>query len=70
MVAVGEREINDIRIIAYALKPIPPYGGCRQRIAKLAPADAIVKATTLSGIAETTKVGALILSAFVASFID
>lgn len=70
MIAAGEREIAEILIIADALKPISPCGGCRQRIAEFAPSDTPVVMTTLRGQTETATIGTLLPSGFDDSFLD
>ncbi|PPB81843.1 cytidine deaminase [Albidovulum inexpectatum] len=55
MVAAGETEIAEIAIIADSPAPVPPCGGCRQKIAEFAGAETrVIMATTEGRIAEAT----------------
>jgi len=64
MVAAGGTRIAALCVIADAARPVPPCGGCRQKIAEFAGADVpVTLATTAGGRAETT-VGALLPGAF------
>lgn len=49
MCATGAREIAEIAVIADASAPVPPCGGCRQKIAEFAGGDVIVTMSTLDG---------------------
>ncbi len=64
MVAAGEREIAEIAVIADGPGPVPPCGGCRQRIAEFAPPDARVVMAALNGAVTETTVAALLPGAF------
>lgn len=49
MCAAGQREIIEIAVIADAPSPVPPCGGCRQKIAEFAKADVVVTMATMGG---------------------
>lgn len=49
MCAAGEREIAEIAVVADAPKPVPPCGGCRQKIAEFAGPDVVVTMATMEG---------------------
>jgi cytidine deaminase len=68
MVAAGEVEIAEIAVIADCPKPVPPCGGCRQKIAEFAKGDAQVTLATTGGEAVITDVAALLPGAFDKSF--
>ncbi len=64
MVAAGERRIAAIAVIADSPAPVPPCGGCRQRIAEFAAPDAPVTLATTAGATMRTHVAALLPGAF------
>lgn len=49
MVAAGETEIAEVAVIADATAPVPPCGGCRQKLAEFGRPDVPVTMYTLSG---------------------
>ncbi|OJI91717.1 cytidine deaminase [Planktotalea frisia] len=70
MCAAGEREIAEIYVIAQSPAPVPPCGGCRQKIAEFAKGDVIVTLATTDGIEKQMTVAELLPGAFDASFMD
>ena len=66
MVAAGETRIAEVYVIAGSDRPVPPCGGCRQKLAEFAEADVAVTLATLDGTEERTSVGALLPGAFAA----
>jgi cytidine deaminase len=70
MCAAGEREIAEIYVIAQSPAPVPPCGGCRQKIAEFAMGDVIVTLATTDGIEKQMTVAELLPGAFDASFMD
>ena len=64
MVAGGEREIAAIVVVAGAADPVPPCGGCRQKIAEFAQGDVPVTMVTVAGEARTMTLGELLPGAF------
>jgi cytidine deaminase len=70
MVAAGEARIRAVAVIADAPRPVPPCGGCRQKLAEFASADTPVTLATVSGARQETTVGALLPGAFVAGDMD
>ncbi len=64
MVAAGGRRITHILVLADAPAPVPPCGGCRQRIAEFATADTLVLMAGPEGVRRRTTIGALLPSAF------
>ncbi len=64
MVAAGEREIAEIAVIADGPDPVPPCGGCRQKIAEFAAPDVPVTMATLSGGRRTATLAELLPGAF------
>ena len=64
MIASGERAIAEICVIADSAEPVPPCGGCRQKIAEFAAPDIPVTLATLSGHTVTVTVADLLPGAF------
>ena len=64
MVAAGEREIVDVAVIADCPSPVPPCGGCRQKLAEFAQADVPVTLATMDGAVLETTVGDLLPGRF------
>lgn len=70
MVAAGEREIVEAFVIADSPAPVPPCGGCRQKLAEFAASAASVTLATLDGSELQTTVGDLLPGAFGADHMD
>jgi len=64
MIAAGERVIAEAYVIADCARPVPPCGGCRQKLAEFAAPDVPVTLATTSGLTETVTVGDLLPGAF------
>ena len=64
LVAAGETEITEVAIIADSPTPIPPCGGCRQRLAEFGAGQVPITMATLSGNVKTDTLGALLPGAF------
>ncbi len=67
MVAAGETAIAEVLVIADSPEPVPPCGGCRQKLAEFAAPDVPVTLCTTSGARQVTTVGALLPGAFAAA---
>jgi cytidine deaminase len=70
MCAAGEREIAEVYVIAQSPAPVPPCGGCRQKIAEFAARDVQVTLATTEGKELVMSVGELLPGAFDASFME
>ena len=70
MVAAGEREIAEAYVIADSPVPVPPCGGCRQKLAEFAAKDVTVTLATTDGAELHTTVGDLLPGAFDAGHMD
>ncbi len=64
MIAAGDQEIKEIAVIADSPSPVPPCGGCRQKIREFAKDDVTVIMTTTSGKEQSILVGQLLPGAF------
>lgn len=64
MVASGETELAEVAVIADSPTPVPPCGGCRQKLAEFGHADTPVLLATLSGTTFSTTIGELLPGRF------
>ncbi|MFB2532384.1 cytidine deaminase [Paracoccus sp. p4-l81] len=64
MIAAGETEIIEVCVIADSPAPVPPCGGCRQKLAEFARPDTPVTLATTSGAVLATTVGELLPGRF------
>ena len=64
MIAAGDRQILEVLVIAGSPEPVPPCGGCRQKLAEFGAADVPVTLCTLDGREMRTTLGALLPGAF------
>lgn len=70
MIAGGGRRIMELVVIADSPTPVPPCGGCRQKIAEFAGPDVPVTLLSLSGARLQTTVGGLLPGAFGADHME
>lgn len=64
MIAAGETRIAAVAVIADSPRPVPPCGGCRQKLAEFSDGGTAVTLATLSGGRLETTVGDLLPGAF------
>ena len=64
MVAAGQTEIAEVYVIADSPDPVPPCGGCRQKLAEFAQGSVKVTMATLGGQEKTVTVADLLPGAF------
>ena len=64
MIAQGDTRIAEIVVIATSPEPVPPCGGCRQKLAEFADGDTPVTLATTDGATLKTSVAALLPGAF------
>jgi cytidine deaminase len=69
MVAAGETELVAAYVVAGADKPVPPCGGCRQKLAEFAKADVEVTMATMTGHEQVIRIDALLPGAFDGAFL-
>lgn len=70
MVAAGETRLLAAAVIADSPTPVPPCGGCRQKLAEFGAPDVPVRLATTDGAAFDTTVGTLLPGAFGAGHMD
>lgn len=70
MVAAGETRIAEVFVIADCPSPVPPCGGCRQKLAEFAAPDVKVTLCTTDGAQETLTVAQLLPGVFTAAHMD
>ena len=64
MVAAGETRLTEVAVIADSPSPVPPCGGCRQKLAEFADGDVPVLLATTSGKTLATTIGELLPGRF------
>jgi cytidine deaminase len=64
MCAAGERRVLEVLVVAESPEPVPPCGGCRQRLAEFAGQEVTVILAGPEGERARTTVGALLPGAF------
>lgn len=64
MIAAGETAIAEVYVVADAPAPVPPCGGCRQKLAEFAAPDVRVTMATVAGEETTLTVAELLPGAF------
>ena len=64
MVAAGATRIAEAYVVAGSPEPVPPCGGCRQKLAEFADGAVPVTLATLEGVERRTSVAVLLPGAF------
>ena len=67
MIAAGDTTIAEILVIADSPAPVPPCGGCRQKIAEFAAPDVKVTLCTTDGAQKVMTVAELLPGVFTAA---
>lgn len=70
MVAAGQRKIVEVLVIADCPEPVPPCGGCRQKLAEFAASDVEVTLVTTRGAEKRMTVGDMLPGAFQTAHMD
>ena len=66
MIAAGDTRIAEVFVIADSPAPVPPCGGCRQKIAEFAGPDVRVTLATTDGLEKVMTVAELLPGLFTA----
>jgi cytidine deaminase len=64
MVAAGETQLTEVYVIADSPSPVPPCGGCRQKLAEFGAGAASVILATTDGAEQATTIAQLLPGAF------
>lgn len=64
MVAAGETQLIEVAVIADSPTPVPPCGGCRQKLAEFGAGDVPVLLATIDGAETRTTIGELLPGRF------
>ncbi|MGQ7792095.1 cytidine deaminase [Faunimonas sp. B44] len=67
MIMAGERQIEEVAVVAEKMDRITPCGGCRQRLAEFGTADTRVHLCDPGGVVETVRLGDLLPLSFSSS---
>lgn len=70
MVAAGQTRIAEIAVIADSSEPVPPCGGCRQKIAEFAGGDVVLTMGTTGGVTRSVTVSDMLPGAFGTAHMD
>ncbi len=70
MIAAGEQTIAEICIVAQSPQPVPPCGGCRQKLSEFSQADTPVILSDLQGNLVVETMGALLPRSFTKSHLQ
>ncbi|WP_170764163.1 cytidine deaminase [Ruegeria lacuscaerulensis] len=70
MVAAGEQELAEVYVVASSPQPVPPCGGCRQKLAEFGKRGVKVTLATADGAELETTIGDLLPGAFDASHME
>ena len=70
MIAGGARRIKEIAVIADSRSPVPPCGGCRQKLVEFADGGVVVTLASRDGETIETTVADLLPGAFGAAHMD
>ena len=70
MIAAGDQRIAEVTVVADSPEPVPPCGGCRQKLREFAGGDVRVTMATTDGKSLTMTMDELLPGAFTASHMD
>ena len=69
-IAAGDRKITAVYVVADGAEPVPPCGGCRQKLAEFAARDITVTMATTEGVEQPMTLAQLLPGAFGAAHMD
>ncbi|MFA3918267.1 cytidine deaminase [Ruegeria hyattellae] len=64
MVAAGETQLTEVYVVAGSPAPVPPCGGCRQKLSEFGASDVVVTMATTGGMEQVMTIGDLLPGAF------
>ena len=64
MIAAGEQELTEVYVVASSAEPVPPCGGCRQKLAEFGKREVKVTLASVGGAELETTIGDLLPGAF------
>ena len=64
MVAAGATRLTEVYVVADSPRPVPPCGGCRQKLAEFGDPDTPVTLATVDGNEMSTTIGELLPGSF------
>lgn len=70
MCAAGEYEISEVAVIAGGDRPVPPCGGCRQKLSEFSSGDVAVTMVAAEGGQDVMTVAALLPGAFSLAYLE
>lgn len=70
MIAAGDTVISEVCVIADSPSPVPPCGGCRQKLAEFAAPEVKVTLCTTDGAQKVMTVAELLPGLFTAAHMD
>ncbi len=70
MVAAGETRLTEVYVVASSATPVPPCGGCRQKLAEFGSPETPVTLATVDGTEMKTTIAALLPGAFGADHME
>ncbi|WP_127115014.1 cytidine deaminase [Shimia sediminis] len=64
MVAAGETRLTEVYVVADSPHPVPPCGGCRQKLSEFGTGDVAITMANLDGVEEKITLADLLPGAF------
>ncbi|KIN61972.1 Cytidine deaminase [Sulfitobacter noctilucicola] len=70
MIAGGDTRLTEVYVIAGSAHPVPPCGGCRQKLAEFGNGEVPVTMATMDGAEQRMTIADLLPGAFDAAFME